>query len=316
MKILRWLLAMTCLLTASMASGAETPADKFKKIMPAINFLLLGGETTEVYNIYADHLNTPRLITNNVGQPVWRYDNNDPFGGNVPDENPSGLGAFEYPLRDESTYFDKETSLVYNVNRYRDLPSGRFIQADPLGLEGGDLSLYVLRSNNPLSFTDPLGLFIDLPSIPQPAVDFLTGVADAASLGLGPLARSALDVSGGVDVCSSSYTAGQYASLFLGVGRLAYAGAAKALPQLVTRGATSLDTALAVSTARNTLKQAARLGTLPNYRIYTAEQVLSKYGADPAAITAAATRTNPLANAVGANLAIGAGVGRATCGCP
>jgi len=98
------------------------------------------------------------VITNQVGQAVWRYDNTDPFGGNVPDENPSGLGAFEFPLRDEGTYFDKETGLAYNWNRYRDLRSGRFIQADPLGLDGGDLSLYVLRKNNPLSFTDPQGL--------------------------------------------------------------------------------------------------------------------------------------------------------------
>ena len=50
-------------------------------------------------------------------------------------------------------------------------------------------------------------------------------------------------------------------------------------------------------------------------RIYTAAQVLAKYGEDAATIIAAATRTNPVANAIGANLAIGAGVGRAACGC-
>jgi RHS repeat-associated protein len=61
-------------------------------------------------------------------------------------------------LRDEGTYADKETNLVYNWNRYRDTDSGRFIQADPLGLDGGDLSLYVLRKNSPLLFTDPYGL--------------------------------------------------------------------------------------------------------------------------------------------------------------
>jgi RHS repeat-associated protein len=89
---------------------------------------------------------------------VWRHDQAEPFGDNPPDENPSGLGVFEFPLRDEGTYFDKETNLAYNWNRYRDLSGGRFIQADPLGLNGGDLSLYVLRGNDPLSFTDPYGL--------------------------------------------------------------------------------------------------------------------------------------------------------------
>jgi len=57
------------------------------------------------------------------------------------------------------TYRDRETSLLYNVNRYRDLNVGRFIQADPLGLNGGDVSLYVLTKNSPLGLTDPLGLF-------------------------------------------------------------------------------------------------------------------------------------------------------------
>lgn len=57
------------------------------------------------------------------------------------------------------TYLDRETNLLYNTNRYRDTSIGRFPQADPLGLHGGELSLYVLTKNNPLSFTDPLGLF-------------------------------------------------------------------------------------------------------------------------------------------------------------
>jgi len=112
----------------------------------------------KLYFVHADHLNTPRLIANDLQQVVWRWDQAEPFGLNTPDENPSGLGVFEFPLRDEGTYADKETNLVYNWNRYRDLSGGRFVQADPLGLNGGDLSLYVLRGNDPLSLLDPLGL--------------------------------------------------------------------------------------------------------------------------------------------------------------
>lgn len=40
---------------------------------------------------------------------MWRHDNTEPFSRNPPDENPSGLGAFEFPLRFPGQYFDKET---------------------------------------------------------------------------------------------------------------------------------------------------------------------------------------------------------------
>src|SRR6266568_7398714 len=142
------------------------------------------------------------------------------------------------------------TGLYYYRARYYDPVLKQFLSEDPIGLAGG-INARAFVDGDPINNSDPLGLFsaADLPSILQPALDFLTGVADAASLGLGPLAREALDVSGGVDVCSGSYTAGQYASLFLGVGRLAYAGAAKALPIFVARGSTTLESALAVSAA-------------------------------------------------------------------
>ena len=52
-----------------------------------------------MYFIHADHLNTPRLITNHLGQAVWSWANDDPFGHNAPNEDPGGLGAFTCNLR-------------------------------------------------------------------------------------------------------------------------------------------------------------------------------------------------------------------------
>ena len=85
-------------------------------------------------------------------------------------------------MRDAGTYADKETNLVYNWNRYRDPNDGRFIQGDPLGLYGGDLSLYVLRGNNPLSYIDPFGLQIAPPG--GGAVGGLLGGSGAAGGGI------------------------------------------------------------------------------------------------------------------------------------
>jgi RHS repeat-associated protein len=118
--------------------------------------------STDNYFVHVDHLNTPRLIADQAGMTVWKDDNTEPFGSNPPNENPSGLGAFEFPLRDEGTYADKETGLLYNWNRDRDNSRGQFLQADPLGVRGIDLSLYVLRRNNPLRYTDPDGLDVSL----------------------------------------------------------------------------------------------------------------------------------------------------------
>jgi RHS repeat-associated protein len=73
---------------------------------------------------------------------VWRWDQQEPFGVNVPDENPGGLGAFELPLRLPGQYFDKETNLHYNYFRGYDPAIGRYSESDPIGLRGG-LNTYV-----------------------------------------------------------------------------------------------------------------------------------------------------------------------------
>jgi len=119
---------------------------------------------------------------------VWRWDQQEPFGVNVPDENPSGLGTFEFPLRFPGQYFDRETNQHYNGFRDLDPILDRYGRADPLGVltTQGPTSttklnhLYVYANANPLSSTDPSGLLSPL----QHAGIFLeafggTGFSDA-----------------------------------------------------------------------------------------------------------------------------------------
>jgi RHS repeat-associated protein len=110
-----------------------------------------------VHYIHVDHLNTPRLVANSSGTPVWKWEQQEPFGLNAPDENPSSLGAFEFPLRFPGQYADKETNLYYNYFRDYDSTIGRYIESDPIGLAGG-LNTYTYVTANPIVLIDPFGL--------------------------------------------------------------------------------------------------------------------------------------------------------------
>jgi RHS repeat-associated protein len=106
---------------------------------------------------HTEYLNTPRLVADAAGTTVWKWDQQEPFGVNVPDENPSGLGAFEFPIRFPGQYADKETNVFYNYFRDYDAGIGRYLEGDPIGLRGG-LNVYAYVRGDPISLKDPRGL--------------------------------------------------------------------------------------------------------------------------------------------------------------
>jgi RHS repeat-associated protein len=118
--------------------------------------VLLGGAA--VYYVYADHIDTPRVITNSSDNVmVWRWDHADPFGAAAPNENPKGLGTFVANPRFPGQVFDRESGLHYNYYRDYDPQTGRYIQSDPIGLRGG-INTYGYVGGNPTSGVDPFGL--------------------------------------------------------------------------------------------------------------------------------------------------------------
>ncbi|MFC7418678.1 RHS repeat domain-containing protein [Iodobacter arcticus] len=131
--------------------------------------------SSRISYIWADHLGTPRQITDPTSKQIlWRWDG-EPFGNSLADEDPSKTGktgkTFSYNLRFPGQYFDKETGKHYNYFRDYDPATGRYIESDPIGLAGG-INTYGYVGGNPVGSTDKFGLSEDFgltkPKYPYP----------------------------------------------------------------------------------------------------------------------------------------------------
>jgi RHS repeat-associated protein len=126
----------------------------------------------EIFHFHADHLGTPRELTDESGHVVWSATfrawgevatvETPPRRVFVADGNTLRESWEEqtHPvtqnLRFQGQYFDAETGLHYNRFRYYDPVVGRFVGQDPIGLLGGSNNYQY--GPNPVVWIDPLGL--------------------------------------------------------------------------------------------------------------------------------------------------------------
>jgi RHS repeat-associated protein len=115
------------------------------------------ASTERIVYLHTDHLNTPRRASDARGVLVWQWIS-DAYGSSAPEEDPDQDGRpTTIHLRFPGQYFDVESGLHYNWNRYYDPQVGRYTQPDPIGLAGG-INTYAYVDGNPISLADPDGL--------------------------------------------------------------------------------------------------------------------------------------------------------------
>ncbi len=110
--------------------------------------------------VESDHLGTPRVVVNPLENAiVWRWDATQTvFGDHAPIGDPDGDSVvYTLNLRFPGQQFNAESGLSYNYFRDLEPGTGRYLESDPVGLDGG-ISTYGYAGSNPLRFIDSSGL--------------------------------------------------------------------------------------------------------------------------------------------------------------
>ncbi|WP_428634736.1 RHS repeat-associated core domain-containing protein [Sedimenticola sp.] len=109
------------------------------------------GSGDEVFYLHTDHLGVVVRATDSARSVVWDMERR-PFGLRTPITQ-----QIEVPLGFPGQYFDQESGNFYNYFRDYDPSTGRYLQSDPIGLDGG-LNTYTYAEGNPTNHIDPEGL--------------------------------------------------------------------------------------------------------------------------------------------------------------
>jgi RHS repeat-associated protein len=106
----------------------------------------------QIYYIQTDHLGRPQMATDANRNIVWKA-SNYAFNRNVAIDTIGGLN-----LGFPGQYYDVEFGTWHNGYRDYLADTGRYLQSDPLGLEGDGTNTYAYGVGNPVENVDPDGL--------------------------------------------------------------------------------------------------------------------------------------------------------------
>ena len=141
-----------------------TDPDSYEPLAQVRNRTNEDGESKQqTHYFHCDQIGIPREMTDKDGNLVWFGDYTG--WGRLKEETKVTDSAYQ-PFRLQNQYADRETGLHYNFFRYYEPDTGRFVNQDPIGLEGGE-NLYAFAPNTG-SWVDPVGLFGFTGVVPNP----------------------------------------------------------------------------------------------------------------------------------------------------
>ncbi len=120
---------------------------------PTLFLAMADRATGAVYTFHNNELGTPELMTDSTNTVVWEGISK-PFGETAVNSGSTVVNNFRF----QGQYYDAETGLHYNGQRYYDPKTGRYLTPDPIGLAGG-VNPYVYVGNDPINGVDPRGLW-------------------------------------------------------------------------------------------------------------------------------------------------------------
>lgn len=137
-------------------TGAPITEYFYLGAMPIAAFQPVWG----ILYVETDQLGTPRVVvspgvTTTKDKVEWKWDyfsNNSSFGQNIP-----SVQSITFNLRYPGQYFDAETGLHYNYFRDYEPGTGRYVESDPIGLNG-DINTYAYVGGDPIGLMDLWGL--------------------------------------------------------------------------------------------------------------------------------------------------------------
>ena len=137
-----------------------TDPDSYEPLAQVHNWTNEDGESKqEIHYFHCDQIGIPREMTDSDGNLVWF---GDYYGWGKLKNETNIFGTAHQPFRLQNQYADRETGLHYNFFRYYEPDVGRFVNQDPIGLEGGG-NLYAFAPNIS-KWLDVLGLNKNLPT--------------------------------------------------------------------------------------------------------------------------------------------------------